>query len=78
MTNTLRALLLGLVLAVLFSGSAFAANDSWPEFRGPAGQGLSTATNVPVHWSATEGIKWKQEIPGTGWSSPVLVDGHIY
>ena len=74
----LRALLLELVLAVLFSASASAANDSWPEFRGPAGQGLSTATNVPVHWSPTEGITWTQEIPGTGWSSPVLVDGRLY
>jgi outer membrane protein assembly factor BamB len=76
--NALGALLLELMLAVLFSASASAANDSWPEFRGPAGQGLSTATNVPVHWSPTEGISWKQEIPGTGWSSPVLVDGRLY
>jgi len=33
---------------------------------------------VPVRWSATEGVAWKREIPGTGWSSPVLVDGRIY
>lgn len=57
--------------------AANAAND-WPEFRGPTGQGLSTATNVPISWSATNNIAWKVAIPGEGWSSPVLVNGKIY
>ena len=55
-----------------------AGADVWPEFRGPTGQGTSTATGVPLRWSATQNIAWKQPIPGTGWSSPVLVDGRIY
>ncbi len=50
----------------------------WPEFRGPGAQGISTATNVPVSWSATSNIAWKVAIPGKGWSSPVLADGKIY
>ena len=54
-----------------------AAGD-WPEFRGPTRDGISTAGNVPVEWSATENIAWKQPIPGSGWSSPVIVDGKIY
>jgi outer membrane protein assembly factor BamB len=58
--------------------AAAAAAEDWPEFRGPTGQGLSTAANVPVRWNATENVAWKQPIPGTGWSSPVLVDGRIY
>jgi len=52
--------------------------DSWPEFRGPGAQGISTATNVPVSWSATSNVAWKVAIPGKGWSSPVLADGKIY
>ena len=52
--------------------------DSWPEFRGPGAQGISTATNVPVNWSATNNIEWKVAVPGKGWSSPVLADGKIY
>jgi outer membrane protein assembly factor BamB len=52
--------------------------DSWPEFRGPGAQGISTATNVPVRWSATRNIAWKVAVPGKGWSSPVLADGKIY
>jgi outer membrane protein assembly factor BamB len=54
------------------------AADSWPEFRGPGAQGISTATNVPVSWSATSNIAWKVAVPGKGWSSPVLAGGKIY
>src|SRR5579863_1717887 len=54
------------------------ANDLWPEFRGPGAQGISTATNVPVHWSAASNIAWKVAVPGKGWSSPVVADGKIY
>lgn len=57
---------------------SFAGETEWPEFRGPTGQGLSKATDVPIHWSATEGVKWKVEVPGRGWSSPVLSKGRLY
>jgi outer membrane protein assembly factor BamB len=50
----------------------------WPEFRGPTGQGHSSATDVPIRWSATENVAWKAAIPGGGWSSPVLVNGRVY
>jgi len=63
--------------AVMFSTRVNAAED-WPEFRGPTGQGISTAKNVPLHWSATSNVVWKTAIPGEGWSSPVIVGGKIY
>lgn len=46
--------------------------DSWPQFRGPNGDGVSTAENVPVTFSETEALKWKTVLPGRGWSSPVF------
>src|SRR5947209_4196578 len=61
-----------------FSSWACAAADAWPQFRGPTGQGLSDATGVPVEWSATKNVAWKIDIPGRGWSSPVLADGKLY
>lgn len=44
----------------------------WPQFRGPTGQGVSTAVGLPVTWSATENVTWKVDVPGQGWSSPVI------
>jgi len=70
-----------LILFLLcLSGGAVSAAEAgeWPQFRGPTGQGISYATNVPLHWSATSNVVWKTGIPGRGWSSPVLADGRLY
>ena len=64
------------LIALLFCSVGVAAD--WPEFRGPTRDGVATATNVPTHWSPTENVRWRQAIPGNGWSSPVLVDGKLY
>jgi outer membrane protein assembly factor BamB len=48
------------------------------QFRGPAGQGHFKAKNVPEKWSAKENVAWKADIPGLGWSSPVLSGGKVY
>src|SRR4051794_34859660 len=75
MTKLSRILLLSMVGAC---GLAQAGETEWPEFRGPTGQGISAATNVPVKWGAAEGVAWKIDLPGQGWSSPVLSQGKLY
>lgn len=65
------------IAAVLLSRSAY-AGDNWPQFRGPKGQGVSAAVDLPVVWSDTENVVWKVPIEGEGWSSPVLFDGRVY
>jgi outer membrane protein assembly factor BamB len=52
------------------------AND-WPQFRGPTGQGISFAKNVPQNWGLKEGVAWKRKLPGKGWSSPVISEGKV-
>jgi len=50
------------------SGEAF-----WPQFRGPTGDGhAKTSANPPTQWSETENVRWRTEIPGKAWSSPVV------
>jgi len=66
-----------ILAALAFAVTAHAA-DEWPQFRGPDGQGLSDAKSVPVEWSDTQHVAWKTEIPGKGWSSPVLSKGRLY
>ncbi|MBI1840867.1 MAG: PQQ-binding-like beta-propeller repeat protein, partial [Verrucomicrobia bacterium] len=67
-----------LIAVVSILGASRLLAHDWPEFRGPTGQGLSPAMNVPVKWSATENIAWKASIAGSGWSSPALVGGRLY
>jgi outer membrane protein assembly factor BamB len=52
--------------------------ENWPEFRGPNGQGHYPGKNLPIEWSTTKNVAWKQAIPGKGWSSPIVQDGRIY
>ncbi len=65
-----------LFVASLLCTSAFAAE--WPEWRGPGGQGHAPAKNLPVSWSDTTAFAWKTEIPGRGWSSPVIEGKQIW
>jgi len=52
--------------------------EDWLQFRGPTGQGLSTAKNLPIEWSDTRNVAWKRAVPGAGWSSPVVYNARIY
>lgn len=52
--------------------------EDWPEFRGPTGQGVSSAVGLPVVWGANKNVVWKVAVPGLGWSSPVVVGERIY
>jgi outer membrane protein assembly factor BamB len=72
-----------IILAVVAGGWARAGTE-WPEFRGPWCDGHVSApgdTNLagfPIHWSETENVKWKTEIPDRGWSTPVVMGGQVW
>ncbi len=69
----------GLVLAILcVVGAGFAAAEDWTGFRGTGGLGIGAAENLPVSWDAEKNIVWKQDLPGPGSSSPVVVGSRIY
>jgi len=70
--------LLIVVFVILGAGIASAQDVSWPQFRGPDGQGHSTERGVPLEWSETRNIAWKTPIPGLGWSSPVVANGKVW
>lgn len=55
-----------------------AQEPEWPQFRGPGGQGHSSAVGVPTAWSENENIVWKAPLPGRGWSSPVIAGNQIW
>jgi len=69
--------LLSIISLIAVSQSSHGKLVDWPKYRGPTEQGVSEAVNVPVEWSTEKNIVWKSEIPGRGWSSPLLIDGKI-
>ncbi len=76
MPQTLLSSLL-LVLALSLSTSV-RGEESWPQFRGPDGQGHSDATGLPLTWSESEHVKWKTPIHGKAWSSPVVLGNQVW
>jgi len=54
------------------------APAEWPQFRGPGGIPVSDNPDLPLHWSTTENVEWVAEIPGMGWSSPIVVGGKVF
>ena len=56
--------------------SALAGN--WPAWRGPSADGVTPETDLPLHFSATEGVKWKVELPEHGNSTPIVWGQKIF
>ncbi len=63
---------------LLASAARLGADDNWPQFRGPDGQGHADGTGVAAQWSETENVRWKTPIHGRGWSSPVVWGNQIW
>lgn len=61
---------------VLYFAAVASAGDSWLEWRGD-GQGHGTAKDLPVRWTEDE-VGWKTDIPGLGWSTPVIANGKVW
>ena len=74
----MRRPLLGL-LAVICLSTAAAAENHWPRFRGPNADGVAPDnTELPTTWTNTENVKWVAEVPGWGWSCPVVWDDRVF
>jgi len=54
------------------------AADVWPQFRGPAGDGIVSGQTIPTAFGESDHVAWKTELPGLAWSSPVIADGVIW
>jgi outer membrane protein assembly factor BamB len=65
-------------LLVVSSLPIRAAGDNWPQWRGPAGRGVSDAAGYPDEWSSDKRIAWKTAIAGRGHSSPVVWNDRLF
>jgi outer membrane protein assembly factor BamB len=55
-------------------------SKNWPQFRGPNGQGIATAQNIPITWDVNtgDGIIWKKQVPLPGFNSPIVWGNRIF
>jgi outer membrane protein assembly factor BamB len=72
------------VAMALLAAAPPASGGSWPEFRGPRGDGhapvaeTAKGAGLPIQWTETENVKWRTEIPHRGWSTPVILGNQIW
>ena len=64
------------MLSLLVPVAAHAQN--WPRFRGANNGVVPDDPALPERWSTTENVLWKTDIPGRGWSSPVVWGDHVF
>lgn len=55
-----------------------ADSSAWSRWRGPSGQGHIEGSGYLDRWSATEGVLWRSDVPGSGNSSPVVWSDRIF
>jgi outer membrane protein assembly factor BamB len=65
-------------IALLLLAFSHVSAEEWPEWRGPNGQGISSAKGLPETWSETSAVVWKAELPGRGHSTPVLTGNQLW
>ena len=58
--------------------NSLAAQENWPEFRGPSGDGLAPEISLPTDLGDPTNVAWEIPIHGRGWSSPVIWGEQIW
>src|SRR5262245_55937403 len=65
-------------MTILLALALLAQEGTWPQFRGPGARGVAEDATFPDRWSVTENVAWRTEVPGRGWSSPVVWGGRVF
>ena len=74
-----RRSIAGLLLVLAgFLARDVEASANWPQFRGPGSLGVAENPNLPDRWSTNENVAWKMDVPGRGWSSPVVWGDRVF
>ncbi|MCA9073988.1 MAG: PQQ-like beta-propeller repeat protein [Planctomycetaceae bacterium] len=76
-TGIPSSLMIALLLITL-PAVELVADEPWSQFRGPHGNGHTTAENLPLEWDESRHVTWKTAIHDRGWSSPVIWGDQIW
>ncbi len=78
-SGIMRRVTLALFASVVLNLTELAADPAeWPQFRGPGGAGVADASSLPERWSTTDNVAWVVDVPGRGWSSPIVWHDQVF
>ena len=67
-----------LVCASVLASAVVVHADDWPGWRGPEGNGHSKESGLPTQWDAKTNVLWQVDVPGRGWSSPIIWSDRVF
>jgi outer membrane protein assembly factor BamB len=53
------------------------STENWTQFRGPESN-LVVTGNLPAEWNDSLNVRWKTDLTGDGWSSPIVFGDKIF
>jgi outer membrane protein assembly factor BamB len=71
-----RKVIFAFFIAIL--SSKFILAENWPQWRGPALNGISSEKNLPARWTIEENITWKLALPAWSGSTPIIWGERIF
>ena len=75
--NRLHSLAL-ITFWVVMDLPSMAADQNWPQWRGPVGTGKTSATTAVTQWAPDQNVKWRVELPEAGNSTPIVWGNKIF
>ena len=70
-----KKLLIPIILITVLSSFK---TENWPQFRGPESNQLTSEEKLPLEWSDEKNLLWKIELPGRGWSCPIVWGNKVF
>lgn len=75
--GAVAAVAVGLIL--LIDRPSETIKENWPRFRGADATGVAPDNEgLPIEWSATRNVDWVVDVPGWGWSSPIVWQDKVF
>ncbi len=65
-------------LVVWLGVSPLAAQENWPGWRGPRGDGTSHESGIATRWHGDDDFAWKVPVAGSGHASPVVWQDQVF
>src|SRR4051812_20644139 len=66
------------LVAIFFLAAPCAHPANWPQWRGPAGTGVTSEKNLPLNWSTNQNVVWRTPLPERGNSTPVIWNNRVF
>jgi len=67
-----------LVITAVFIVLTSFRTENWPQFRGPESNQIASEEKLPLEWDDEKNLLWEIELPGRGWSCPIVWGNKVF